>query len=620
MNALYDLQKATETLTELEKTLVGTLLEISKEEDETEHTAVWSIAVEGEIDRDGDMFAPGSIEMMRDKGTVVHFQHSYEPAGVWTLSRNGNQVMANVTFLKTEVGKGCYEYVKAMDDSCQFSFRARYAPGGIRVQDGVPGLVFSKVMAYETSPVMVGAGETKLVSIKSQAQEGEMEKTAEELEQERLEKERIEKAAAELRKSQDADEMPAWAKALESKVDKAVGILDAPAQQAAQMENIKTGIAGLSDEQKKELGISVVEGTAEVRKVYPEAAKNGGIADIMKAANDRQDDIKRYLDGSLAKVSFEFRSEPEEILKATLAGIGTVQSQVPTVIRVANRTQALDQLPMRPVVGNMVRAPYLGGFSDLQGAGPAGVDIVDEHDNVDQAVSANDAIHRASPAYGSTGEFPVRVVSGSAPIAKSDIEDDPSLLPVIVADALRGGRQRILAAVMRGQTGAQAITGFSTAIAGGNTDAIAASGDGREILSGPVDGLENRVSGLLNRVMPNMIFASGTDYGRIYTAQRQNYFVTPGGPGGAMDQLAHVMGVPVIVNPYNAANTILIGEFSEDVYFLGVRRDIRVEMSDDEEFSSDMMVVKVTARIANCIRQVNAFFQVTATNNYQPER
>ena len=598
---------------DIEKTYVGSLVDISKEEDEGPGHAKWQFATEGEIDKDGDRFDVGSIGMEGGKGRVARFQHNNEPAGTWTLSREGTKVYANVSFYKSAAGQACREDVREMGEDCQFSFRAKVSE--YYFADDVPGIAFKSVRAYETSPVYVGAGnDTKLVTIKSQEVMNMDEKEVQELE-----------VKKEVQESTASQEAPEWAQSLIKEVNELRAEVNKEPE-PTKLEIAKSSLEGLTDMEKKELGIAVPEGQADVRKVYAEVAKNGTIDDLMKAANDRQDDIMRFVKGETSKMVLNFRSEPEDILKSTLAGIGTIQSRVPAALNVANRTRALDFLPVRPVSGNSVRAPHGFGWSDSNDAGPAGAGVVNPHANVDDSTVANrdDARHNSAPAYEGTGEFMVRLVSGSATVARSDIEDDPSMVPVIVADAIRAGRQRVLTVVMRGQGGTEAVTGLNTGVT--STTAVAAGDDEsvKKILSGTTKGLEFLMGGLLDTVMPNLVFASGSFYTKIYAAQKQNYFIAPGmGADGepAMAALAHVMGVPVIINPYTAANTILMGEFSEDTYFLGMRRDIRVEMTDDGQyFRDDMMTVKVTTRIASCLRQPSAMHQVTGANNYIAER
>ena len=126
--------------------------------------AVFSIANEGAVDRDGDMFERGSIRIERERATVASFQHGYTPVGTWTLSREGDMVLATAKFLKTPDGENVYEYIKEMGKSCQFSFRG--AVYDWAESPDIPGFVFKDVVAFEASPVFRGAGDTKLQSIK----------------------------------------------------------------------------------------------------------------------------------------------------------------------------------------------------------------------------------------------------------------------------------------------------------------------------------------------------------------------------------------------------------------------------------------------------------------------
>ena len=275
------------------KEFTGQLVEIKKEEDDDSSeyddgckgSAKWSIAIEGVLDKDGDRFDPYSIEMEREKGTLVSFQHNYQPAGVWELSRSGNTVYANVQFLDTQAGQDTRKYVKAMGDSCQFSFRARMSEYGFA--DDVPGIIFKKVKAFETSPVFIGAGETNLVTVKSLNNEGkgmDEDKTQEENSPVEVNKENKDNEVSKMPTAEEiADVLLAKQKAAEE-AEKEASKTD--------VDRAKEQLEKLTDDQKKELGIPS-GGSSTTPKVYAEAKKNGGTDDLMKAANDRQESLLR---------------------------------------------------------------------------------------------------------------------------------------------------------------------------------------------------------------------------------------------------------------------------------------------------------------------------------------
>ena len=137
--------------------------------------AVFEFATEGDEDKDGDVFQEGSIRLEREKAAFMSFQHGFEPRGTWTLSRNGAKVIGTVKFLSSAASQEMREFLDEMGESAQFSFRFR--PLEYAYRENGKGLLFKDVIAYEASPVFIGAGNgTRLTAIKSFDKESEMDR------------------------------------------------------------------------------------------------------------------------------------------------------------------------------------------------------------------------------------------------------------------------------------------------------------------------------------------------------------------------------------------------------------------------------------------------------------
>ena len=188
--------------------------------------------------------------------------------------------------------------------------------------DDVPGIIFKKVKAFETSPVFIGAGETNLVTVKSLNNEGkgmDEDKTQEENSPVEVNKENKDNEVSKMPTAEEiADVLLAKQKAAEE-AEKEASKTD--------VDRAKEQLEKLTDDQKKELGIPS-GGSSTTPKVYAEAKKNGGTDDLMKAANDRQESILKVASGLDKSTSFMFNAVPEEVMKATLAGIGSIQDRV----------------------------------------------------------------------------------------------------------------------------------------------------------------------------------------------------------------------------------------------------------------------------------------------------
>ena len=87
------------------------------------------------------------------------------------------------------------------------------------------------------------------------------------------------------------------------------------------------------------------------------------------------------------------------------------------------------------------------------------------------------------------------------------------------------------------------------------------------ILGDNTAGLEQAIFDVMNYGSPNMISLSAADKGKAYTALRNNRFAIGIYEGGRVE----VVRIPIVVNPYMAQNTAILGEFSEENHYIGMR-------------------------------------------------
>lgn len=578
------------------KSVTGSLIDISKEEDEGPGHARWEFATEGEVDKDGDRFDVGSIGMERERGTVAKFQHNNEPAGTWTLHREGTRVYADVTFLDTTAGQDCRKYVAAMGDSAQFSFRAKVSE--YYFADDVPGIAFKSVRAYETSPVYVGAGnDTKLVTIKSQEVINMDENEVQELE--------VKKEAQESAISQEA---PDWAKELSKQMTEVMAELTKQPEPTA-LEIAKSNIEGLTDMEKKELGIPVFDGQADTKKyaqpVRPNRLgfieKEGDLLFDMTKEFIAQPDFKDLWKEGAELSSYTSQVNGLDVMKADLVDVGRVYSRDRIRMEVTPTEYVLDMLPMLPVSGNSVQAPVMKQES--------GVPNMNEP-NVENEITINV----------DTYTYPVMNLTFSHPVNRSALEDDPSLMAVEIMRLIKAGRQKLLAQSMGGAATIDFSTGAITAsgqqLVGLVTNAPAqAVAENTDILSHASRGINAIVFKLREVCMPNMVQGHSDVNFKIWESLRRGFYQINMDGGG----MAMPVGVAAHTNPWLAANTAIVGDFRDENFYLGIRRELNIRASEDREIEKDNVLFVATARVVAVTSNPNAFAALTATNNYRVE-
>lgn len=128
----------------------------------------------GQVDLDGDVTLKGAFEIGA-KARIAQFGHNWNAytIGTATIGADSERAWVDGQFnLKTTAGRDHYEAVKDAGELQQFSYG--YDAPGARPPTAEeiakwPGVkrILPKLIVHEISPVMLGAGETRLESIKS---------------------------------------------------------------------------------------------------------------------------------------------------------------------------------------------------------------------------------------------------------------------------------------------------------------------------------------------------------------------------------------------------------------------------------------------------------------------
>ena len=141
-----------------------------QQDDQPEGTIVIRIATYGVPDKDGDIFEPGSLVPAGNLVAHGKFMHSDGlPVGSGPLTSDGRHVYHHVKFdMQNPEAAEQYRFIRQMGDSAQFSFRARgQQRERYRTAEGHLASRIKEATVYETSPVWLGAGDTKLIMAKS---------------------------------------------------------------------------------------------------------------------------------------------------------------------------------------------------------------------------------------------------------------------------------------------------------------------------------------------------------------------------------------------------------------------------------------------------------------------
>ena len=170
------------------------------------------------------------------------------------------------------------------------------------------------------------------------------------------------------------------------------------------------------------------------------------------------------------------------------------------------------------------------------------------------------------------------------------------------------------------------LVGLATALSGGRSVALPANssesdeGDqlrenqmAQNILDAPNVGVESIISTILAQAMPTLGTFDGATWQKLWSSLRGNYYPV----AGMTQRMIDYMGVSFVLDQLGASNTGFVGDFQEENHFIAMRRDYRVEMSDDYAFGDDNMTFKLTMRVANCIANPNAMLEVTNTDRYK---
>ena len=142
--------------------------------------------------------------------------------------------------------------------------------------------------------------------------------------------------------------------------------------------------------------------------------------------------------------------------------------------------------------------------------------------------------------------------------------------------------------------------------------AVAANTD---VLSHETRGINAIVFNLRRLSMPNMVQAHADVNFKIWESLRRGFYQINMEGGG----MAMPVGVAAHTNPWLAANTAIVGDFREENFYVGVRRDLNIRVSEDREIEQDNVLFVATARVAACTANPNAFRALTTTNNYRVE-
>ena len=599
------------------------LIDISKADggDDGPGYAEFTICKTGVPDKHGDVFMPGSLYLERGKGTLSSHEHSFVPAGVFTLEERGGEYVAKVEFLSGPVGQNTREYIQKMGKAAQFSFAGRVEGG--REYDNDGNRIIKKALVVEATPTVRGVGDTRLLSIKSDNSPAEPTKEAV------MPEEQGGTTAT------NSEQTPQWALDLQKSMADVFATLPAQVGQAVaeavkppEPERTPPNITGDPNEFHK----------SDDDPFFAKAIKRNALGfferdgdevfDIVKALYN-QPDFKRAGERG-PNIGFAYdMGHNLDIMKATVVDVGGVFMRDRTRLVATPVDNALDMIPMRPVSGNTAQVPLMSDDfdnvplmnpPDPQGSQTVGADATTQT----QLPQPNEVNNQIGVIH-----YPVETLIFNQPVSRNVFEDDPSAIAAEVMRMVNQARRRLLQQVMYGGSTVQFPSGAVTVVVSKtgrqlvglvptitSMAALTSAPDANSnILGDNTAGLEQAIFDVMNYGSPNMISLSAADKGKAYTALRNNRFAIGIYEGGRVE----VVGIPIVVNPYMAQNTAILGEFSEENHYIGMRRDIRLETSDEAEFGSDNVVFKATLRAANCIARPHLFHTFTATNNWRPD-
>lgn len=562
-------------ITSVEVTKAGRLVDISKATDDGPGTAKFSICTEGEVDRDGDMFKAGALELEREKATMVSFQHNQEPAGVWTMSRSGGDVYANVEFLDTEAGQDTRKYLEKMGDSAQFSFRAR--SDAWNYMDEGYGIVFDKATVYEASPVMMGAGnDTRLESIKSR---------------------------------READKVADVDTSTET-VDTLKAIQTANEQSAETVKAVGETLTAVS-ETLTAVGETMTAVKDAVAKPEPKADPlNFNVVKSYGVHNPHMELAKalfsdgEFNDGLKSKQNFGIQKDiPVDLIKQSINSFGTI-TPAPAIPQIVKPVDALDAMYIMPwgseVYRRRVIARTVPGQLSRTGSRPR--------------------IPEASSGTGvASGDFPLQTVAAAVPVSRLSAMADASVMTAYTQMGIEDLRVQLQTLATSGPTGDTNITGIPGQVSGTYTSTVASGDAAKGILNG-TKGLYQAILGVRERAggsAANYVLASAADAGKIYTSltnQRSPFVGTQMFPYGAP------MGAAVILTPDLPANTMVVATLGQmRSHVIPMMGSFRVNVAYETLAQSDEILLTFVCYAQNVVQQEGAFQVIARTDLLESE-
>lgn len=377
--------------------------------------------------------------------------------------------------------------------------------------------------------------------------------------------------------------------------------------------------------------------------------KYDSVAEVSAAWHEAAEPVKDILQNRGSSHIIDFRVEPRairadtlyediEVGAATLVDVGPVQVRDRTRVAVTPIPRAIDYMPMRPVVGNSVVVPVMQDAT-APGGGASGSAAAQAVVRLLQSLSQGVELTIDVPAY----IYPIQNLIINHPVSKAIIEDDPTIVGAEVRRLLRLSMQVLDSQVLGGTASIDFATGNITAGAGvrnkdlvglstlsgdrseevpawsGGTDPTAWTdaqrGDNQRannMLDAPKVGVESIVSDILARDYPTLGIFPGDVWQKLWSSLRATFYPMAGMTQRQIDY----MGVSYVLDALGPANVGYVGAFVEENQYIGMRRDVRVEMSDDYQFGDDNMTFKATLRAANCIANPNSFLEITNTDRY----
>ena len=115
---------------------------------------------------------------------------------------------------------------------------------------------------------------------------------------------------------------------------------------------------------------------------------------------------------------------------------------------------------------------------------------------------------------------------------------------------------------------------------------------------------------------PTAIFLGASDWTRIRQSQRSYRYQNPDFmryPNG------EVQGIPMVVNPFAAANTLHVCDTRPDVIEIVLGEDIQSDVSEDFDFGNNRTTMRVVVYGNVAIYKKFGLVKVTATNNFDPQ-